>query len=192
MTQRIIVGVSGASGAIIGRRVLELLNAVACVESHLVFTPAAERTMRLEQGENSLEVCRALAAVCHPCNDVSAAIASGSFDCQGMIIAPCSMRTLSAIAYGLSDNLLTRAADVTLKERRRLVLIAREAPLHSGHLEAMLKVTNLGGIIFPPVPAFYAKPQTIDDIVTQIAARSLSLLDIDVEARLKRWGPAPL
>ena len=101
------------------------------------------------------------------------------------------MRTLSAIAHGLADNLLTRAADVTLKERRRLVLLAREAPLHAGHLEAMVKVTNLGGIIFPPVPAFYAKPRTIDDIVTQIAARSLELLGLDVENSIRRWGSKP-
>ncbi|MCB1503594.1 MAG: UbiX family flavin prenyltransferase [Hyphomicrobiaceae bacterium] len=192
MKQRIIVGVSGASGAIIGRRVLELASVAANVESHLVITPAAERTICLEQGNEALQSARALATVCHPCDDVSAAIASGSFDCQGMIIAPCSMRTLSAIAYGLADNLLTRAADVTLKERRRLVLIAREAPLHSGHLEAMLKVTNLGGIIFPPVPAFYTRPQTIDDIVTQIAARSLSFLGVDVEVSLKRWSQTPI
>ncbi len=188
MKQRIIVGISGASGAILGRRVLELLNEAANVECHLVVTPAAERTMALELNGRALEAARSLATVCHSYDDVSAAIASGSFRCDGMIIAPCSMRTLSAIAYGLADNLLTRAADVTLKERRRLVLLARESPLHAGHLEAMLKVTNLGGIIFPPVPAFYARPQTIDDIVTQIAARALELLGVDVEGRMKRWG----
>lgn len=188
MTQRIIVGITGASGAILGRRVLELLHDAANVESHLVVTPAAERTFFLELGPHALQQTQSVATLRHDIGDVSAAIASGSFRCQGMIVAPCSMRTLSAIASGLSDNLLTRAADVTLKERRRLVLLTREAPLHSGHLDAMLKVTNLGGIIFPPVPAFYTKPQTIDDIVTQIAARSLDLLGVDVEGALKRWG----
>ncbi len=191
MTQRIIVGITGASGAILGRRVLELLHGTADVESHLVVTPAAERTLSLEIDAAALQQVRALATVCHRCDDVAAAIASGSFRCLGMIVAPCSMHTLSAIAYSLADNLLTRAADVTLKERRRLVLVAREAPLHAGHLEAMLKVTNLGGIILPPVPAFYARPQTIDDIVTQIAARALDLLGVDVEGSLRRWGKQP-
>lgn len=188
MTQRIIVGITGASGAILGKRVLELLLGTEELESHLIVTPAAERTLSLELDGTALQAVQALATVCHRCDDVSASIASGSFRCEGMIIAPCSMHTLSAIAHGLADNLLTRAADVTLKERRRLVLIAREAPLHAGHLEAMLKVTNLGGIILPPVPAFYARPQTIDDIVTQIAARSLDLLGVDVEGCLRRWG----
>ncbi|MGD9669895.1 MAG: UbiX family flavin prenyltransferase [Hyphomicrobiaceae bacterium] len=191
MTQRIIVGISGASGAIFGRRILEMLNDAANVESHLVVTPAAERTISLELHRNALSALSTLATVRHSCDDVSASIASGSFRSDGMIIAPCSMRTLSAIAHGLADNLLTRAADVMLKERRRLVLLAREAPLHAGHLEAMVKVTNLGGIIFPPAPAFYAKPQTIDDIVTQIAARSLELLGVVVESSIQRWDPPP-
>jgi len=188
MKRRVVVGISGASGAILGRRVLELLRGAPDIESHLVVTPAAETTLALELDSSAPQAVRALATICHPCDDVSSAIASGSFRSEGMIIAPCSMRTLSAIAYGLADNLLTRAADVTLKERRRLVLVAREAPLHAGHLEAMLKVTNLGGIVLPPVPAFYARPQTIDDIVTQIAARALDLLGVDVEGSLVRWN----
>lgn len=191
MMQRIIVGISGASGAILGQRVLKLLNQAVDVESHLVVTPAAERTISLELEGVTRQSLEEMASFCHSCNDVSSPIASGSFRSDGMIIAPCSMRTLSAIAHGLADNLLTRAADVTLKERRRLVLLAREAPLHAGHLEAMVKVTNLGGIIFPPVPAFYAKPRTIDDIVTQIAARSLELLGLDVENSIRRWGSKP-
>lgn len=191
MKQRIIVGISGASGAIIGQRVLELLNQMADVECHLVVTPAAEKTIAMELGGTMLHALGSLATLCHCCDDVSASIASGSFRCDGMIIAPCSMRTLSAIANGLADNLLTRAADVTLKERRRLVLLAREAPLHAGHLEAMLKVTSLGAIVFPPVPAFYAQPRTIDDIVTQIAARSLGLLGVNAERFTKRWGDTP-
>lgn len=191
MKQRIIVGISGASGAILGQRVLELLSHAADVECHLIVTPAAERTIALELDETGLQSLRELGTVYHSCDDVSASIASGSFRCDGMIIAPCSMRSLSAIANGLADNLLTRAADVTLKERRRLVLVAREAPLHAGHLEAMLRVTNLGGIIFPPVPAFYAQPRTIDDIVTQIAARALGLLGVNVEGYTRRWGETP-
>lgn len=188
--QRIIVGISGASGAVLGLRALELVGDTFRVETHLVISTAAERTLALEVGPEAADRARSLASVVYDASNIGARIASGSFRSDGMIIAPCSMRTLSAIAHGLTDNLLTRAADVTLKERRRLVLLAREAPLHAGHLEAMLTLTRLGAIVMPPVPAFYAKPSTVDAIVTQIAARSLELLGIDVGDAIARWPGA--
>ena len=188
--QRIIVGISGASGAVLGLRALELVGDTFRVETHLVISTAAERTLALEVGPEAADRARSLASVVYDASNIGARIASGSFRSDGMIIAPCSMRTLSAIAHGLTDNLLTRAADVTLKERRRLVLLAREAPLHAGHLEAMLTLARLGAIVMPPVPAFYAKPSTVDAIVTQIAARSLELLGIDVGDAIARWPGA--
>lgn len=184
---RIIVAISGASGAVLGLRVLELLADGQRAESHLVISPAAERTLTLEVGDDAPARARSLAGVVYDAPNIGARIASGTFRCSGMVVAPCSMRTLSAIAHGLTDNLITRAADVMLKERRRLVLLAREAPLHAGHLNAMLAVTNLGAIVMPPVPAFYAHPQSLDDVVTQIAARSLDLLGLDVDHALARW-----
>ncbi len=189
-SQRIIVGISGASGAVLGLRALELVGDTFRVETHLVISTAAESTLALEVGPEAADRARSLASVVYDASNIGARIASGSFRSDGMIIAPCSMRTLSAIAHGLTDNLLTRAADVTLKERRRLVLLAREAPLHAGHLEAMLTLTRLGAIVMPPVPAFYAKPSTVDAIVTQIAARSLELLGIDVGDAIARWPGA--
>ena len=186
-TRRIIVGISGASGAVLGLKALELLNGSSGCEVHLVISRAAERTMRLEMGEAAVERARTLAHVNNPVDNVGSAIASGSFNAGAMIVAPCSMRTLSAIAYGLTDNLLTRAADVALKERRRLVLLAREAPLHTGHIEAMLRVSQSGAIVMPPVPAFYARPATLDEIATQIVARALDLCGVDVEGQLLRW-----
>ena len=185
---RFIVGISGASGAAIGLRVLEILRSGSDIEIHLVLSRGAERTFDLELGTHAKERAIALAHVCHAIDDLAAGIASGSFGVDGMVIAPCSMRTLSAVAYGLSDNLLTRAADVMLKERRRLVLVAREAPLHEGHIKAMLCATRLGAVIMPPVPAFYTRPGTVDDIVTQIAARALDLAGVPIEAALRRWG----
>lgn len=185
--RRIVVGISGASGAILGLKTLELLNGSSDWEVHLVVSRPAEQTMRLEIGETAAEYARSLAHVTYPVDHVGSAIASGSFRADAMIVAPCSMRTLSAIAYGLTDNLLTRAADVALKERRRLVLLAREAPLHAGHLKAMLRVTESGAIVLPPVPAFYARPATLDDIATQIAARALELCGVEVGEKLSRW-----
>jgi len=187
-TRRFVIGISGASGAILGLRCLEMLREISGIESHLVVTPAAERTLSFEIDRQAHARALALADVTHRCNDVGAAIASGSFRCQGMVVAPCSMRTLSAIAYGLSDNLLTRAADVTLKERRRLVLVARETPLHAGHIEAMLKVTGLGAIVLPPVPAFYTRPGSLDEVVSQIAAHALELAGLDMSHALVRWN----
>ncbi|KUO57931.1 MAG: hypothetical protein APF80_10110 [Alphaproteobacteria bacterium BRH_c36] len=184
---RLVIGMSGASGAVLGLRCLELVSELEQVECHLVVTPAAARTLTTELDGDAHSRAISLADVVHPCGDVGAAIASGSFRCHGMIVAPCSMRTLSAIAYSLSDNLLTRTADVMLKERRRLVLIGRETPLHAGHLEAMLKVTNHGAIILPPVPAFYTRPASLDEVVTQIAAHALELAGVEMSGVLVRW-----
>jgi len=181
---RIIVGISGASGVVYGLRALERL-AEAGVETHLVLTRSAALTIGYEL-EMPLEAVKAKAAVVHPLADVGASIASGSFRTEGMLVAPCSMRSLAAIATGNTDNLLTRAADVVLKERRRLVLLVREAPLHLGHLRNMVAVTEMGAVVSPPVPAFYAKPKTVDDIVEHTVARALDLFGIEVPGAV-RW-----
>jgi 4-hydroxy-3-polyprenylbenzoate decarboxylase len=185
--RRIIVGISGATGFQYGLKALELLSALQ-VETHLVVSKAAELTRSYET-DVTADRLSALADVTYPIADVGAAIASGSFQTLGMLVAPCSMRTLAVIASGASDNLLTRAADVILKERRRLVLMARETPLHLGHLRNMVTVTEIGGVIFPPVPAFYQKPATLDDLVTHSVARALDLFGLDVKT-LPRWGAA--
>lgn len=186
--QRAIVGISGASGAAIGLRVLERLAEVGTVETHLVISPAAERTLAAEIDAEAPARARALASQCHDHRDIGASIASGSFRTAGMIVAPCSMRSLCAIAYGQLGDLLTRAADVQLKERRRLVLVARESPLHLGHLRAMAQVTEYGAIIAPPVPAFYLKPADIAAIVDQIALRALGLLNLEPESvAFREW-----
>jgi len=178
--QRVIVGISGASGAAIGLRVLERLAEAGTIETHLVISPAAERTLATEIDPEAPARARALAAQYHDHRDIGASIASGSFRTAGMIVAPCSMRSLCAIAYGQLGDLLTRAADVQLKERRRLVLVARESPLHLGHLRAMAQVTEYGAIIAPPVPAFYLKPRDIAEIVDQIALRAIGLMTPDL------------
>jgi 4-hydroxy-3-polyprenylbenzoate decarboxylase len=175
--RRIIVAISGASGAVYGVRLLQVLREAPGVESHLVVSSAGWRNV---QEEHRLERT-AIEALVHPVRDiqdVGAAIASGSFQCSGMVVAPCSMRTLAAIAHGLSDNLLTRAADVVLKERRRLVLMVRESPLSLIHLRNMVSVTEAGAIICPPMPAFYLRPQSVDDIVDFSVARALDLLEV--------------
>jgi flavin prenyltransferase len=179
----LIVGISGASGAIYGVRLLEALRGK--VPTHLVVSKTAALTLK-EELDLSVEQVRALAQTNHQNADVGAVISSGSFKTRGMVIAPCSIRTLSDIAYGTTDTLLSRAADVTLKERRRLVLMVREAPLHLGHLRAMLAATENGAIIVPPVPAFYHKPKSIDDIVDQTIGRCMDLFGIDVDL-VKRW-----
>jgi flavin prenyltransferase len=179
----LIVGISGASGAIYGVRLLEALRGK--VPTHLVVSKTAALTLK-EELDLSVEQVRALAQTNHQNADVGAVISSGSFKTRGMVIAPCSIRTLSDIAYGTTDTLLSRAADVTLKERRRLVLMVREAPLHLGHLRAMLAATENGAIIVPPVPAFYHKPKSIDDIVDQTIGRCMDLFGIDV-GLVKRW-----
>ncbi|HEV2159834.1 UbiX family flavin prenyltransferase [Bradyrhizobium sp.] len=180
MTERqgIIVGVSGASGAAIGARIVELLADNSDYAVHLVVSPAAERTLQEEIGDGALARLRALAFRHHPHSDIGASIASGSYSVAGMIVAPCSIRTLSAIAWGQLDNLLVRAADVQLKERRRLVLLVRESPLHLGHLRAMVQATEIGAIIAPPMPAFYLRPQSLSEVIDQIAARAINLLGL--------------
>ena len=183
--RRLVVGISGATGIAYGIRVLELARK-AGVETHLVVTPAGQQTRAYETDLSTADLA-AMADVVHRPADIGAAIASGSFRTAGMIVAPCSIRTLSAIAYSNCDNLLTRAADVTLKERRRLVLLVRETPLTLGHLRAMAAVTESGGIVMPPVPAFYLRPQTLEDIVDHTAGRALDLLGFDVPD-LPRWG----
>jgi 4-hydroxy-3-polyprenylbenzoate decarboxylase len=180
----IIVGISGASGAIYGVRLLEALHA-GKIPAHLIISKSATLTLK-EEADVSLEQVRALAETTYQNTDIGAAISSGSFRTRGMLIIPCSIRTLSDIAHGTTDTLLSRAADVTLKERRRLVLVVREAPLHAGHLRSMLAATENGAIIVPPVPAFYHRPKTIDDIINQTVGRCLDLFDIDV-GLVKRW-----
>lgn len=175
--RRIIVAISGASGAVYGTRLLQVLQGMADVESHLVVSDAGWRNLQHELDMDRAFV-EAMADRVHDAANVGAAIASGSFRCSGMVIAPCSMRTLAAVAHGLGDNLLTRAADVMLKERRRLVLLVRESPLHLTHLRNMVSVTEMGGIICPPVPAFYLRPQSVGEIVDYSVARALDLLDI--------------
>jgi 4-hydroxy-3-polyprenylbenzoate decarboxylase len=183
--RRLVVGISGATGFGYGVRVLELARRTG-VETHLVVTPAAQQT-RAHESDLSARDLTALAAFAYRPADVGAAIASGSFRTDGMIVAPCSARTLSAIAHGLGDNALTRAADVTLKERRRLVLLFRETPLTLAHLRAMTAVTEMGGVVMPPVPAFYLRPGTIDELIDHTAGRALDLLDVEVPD-LPRWG----
>lgn len=182
---RLIVGISGASGVAYGVRVLELLKA-AGVESHLVITRAAEMTLGYETGVKAKDLEK-LAHTRYRIEDIGAAIASGSFGTLGMIVAPCSIRTMSEIATGVTSSLLTRAADVVLKERRRLVLMVRETPLHTGHLRTMTQLSEIGAIIAPPVPGLYAKPETVDELVTQTAARTLDLFGLDLP-QAKRWG----
>lgn len=177
MTPHVVVGISGASGAAIGLRIVEILEGLGA-EAHLVVSHAAERTLAEEVGLKALSRLRACARHWHGVDDIGASIASGSFPTRGMIVAPCSMRTLAAIAHCLADNLLVRAADVHLKERRRLVLVARETPLHLGHLRAMTAATEAGAIVMPPIPAFYLKPASIDDVVDQIAQRAIDLLRV--------------
>ena len=183
--RRIVVGISGASGAVLAVRLLQALQSQPGIETHVTVSDAAWLTLQHELGMGPADVT-ALAHQVHDVNAVGASIASGSFRCSAMVVAPCSMRTLAAIAHGLADNLLTRAADVILKERRRLVLLARETPLHLVHLRNMTTVTEMGGIICPPVPAFYQRPQTVEDIVQHSVARALDLLGLE-HALAPRW-----
>jgi len=182
--RRIVVGISGASGAVYGVRALELLMQ-AGVETHLVISRAASLTLTQETGLKPADVA-AKASVAYAVQDVGAAIASDSFVTDGMLIAPCSVRTLSEIVTGVTASLLTRAADVVLKERRRLVLMVRETPLHLGHLRSMVAATEMGAVILPPVPMFYAQPASLDAVVTQTAGRALEVLGIETSA-VVRW-----
>lgn len=183
-TSRLIVGISGASGTIYGVRLLELLRK-AEVETHLVMSRSAEMTLAYETDFKPKDV-RALASVHHAVTDIGAAISSGSFPTMGMIIAPCSIRTMSEIASGVTASLLSRAADVVLKEKRRLVLAVRETPLHVGHLRSMMVLAEIGAVIAPIVPAFYNRPRTVDDIVNHTCGRLLDLFGIDIGV-VKRW-----
>lgn len=183
--RRLIVGISGASGVDLGVRLLELLKTTD-VETHLILSKAADLTRSLESGYSS-DYVRSLASVVHPAGDVAASISSGSFRTMGMIIAPCSVKTLAEIATGVSSSLMSRAADVVLKERRRLVLMVRESPLNLIHLRNMTAATEAGAIIMPPVPAFYTGLKTVDEMLTQAAARALDLFDIETSS-IKRWG----
>lgn len=185
--RRVVLGVSGASGAIIALKVAELLSTKSSVETHLVVSSAAERTLRHEAGPAALMRLKSLCGVWHENEDIGAPIASGSFRVRGMIVAPCSMRSLAAIASGNTDNLLTRTADVQLKERRRLVLLTRETPLHLGHLRNMTAVTEMGAIVMPPVPAFYHRPTSVDEIVDHISARAIDLLDLPIPPLANAW-----
>lgn len=183
---RVVIGISGASGAAIGARIIEILAEAGGCEIHLVVSTAGERTLAHELGPDALPRLASLAARRHPVSDVGASIASGSFRTAGMIVAPCSIRTLAAIAGSHLDNLLVRAADVQLKERRRLVLMVRETPLHLGHLRAMAQAAEIGAVIAPPVPAFYLKPASIAEMVDQTARRAIALLAVETGC-----APAP-
>lgn len=185
MTRPLIIAITGATGVIYGIRLLEALAAMKDIETHLLISPAGVLTAQLETPYSKADI-EALADVVHPHRDISASIASGSFLTAGMVIAPCSMNTLGAIAIGLDNNLVTRAAGVTLKERRKLILLTRETPLNLAHLRNMTTVTEMGGIIAPPVPSFYNKPQKIDDIIDQTVGRTLDHLDIKTPL-VKRW-----
>jgi flavin prenyltransferase len=187
LKSRLIVGISGASGAVYGVRLLQVLKDLP-VETHLVMSKAAEMTLAYETDLKVKDV-RALADRWYPVSDVGAAISSGSFQTMGMIIAPCSVRSMAEIATGVTTNLLTRAADVVLKERRRLVLMLRESPLHTGHLRNLTALSEMGAIVAPPLPAFYTKPQTVADIVDHSVGRVLDLMGID-SGLVKRWGEA--
>lgn len=184
--QRLIVGISGASGVIYGIRLLEALKPLP-VESHLVMSRSAEITAAHET-DLKVKQIHALADVVHAPGDIAAPLASGSFRTLGMVIAPCSIRSMSEIATGVTSSLLTRAADVVLKERRPLVLMLRETPLHTGHLRNLLQLSEMGAVIAPPVPAFYAKPETVQDVVDQSVARVLDLFGLESEAIVGRWG----
>lgn len=188
--KRLIVGLSGASGAIYGVRLLQVLRNLADVETHLVMSQAARQTLSLET-DLSLRDVQALADVVHDARDIAASISSGSFKTAGMVILPCSIKTLSGIVNSYTDTLVTRAADVVLKERRPLVLCVRETPLHLGHLRLMTQAAELGAVIMPPVPAFYHRPQTLDDVINQTVNRVLDQFDIDLpEDLFTRWQGA--
>ena len=184
--KRVVVGVSGASGAALAMRIVERLMALE-TEVHLVVSPAAERTLEHEVGRDAFPRLSTLAHRVHDCADVGASIASGSFVTAGMIVVPCSMNSLAAIASGFSGNLLVRAADVQLKERRPLVLLPREAPLHLGHLRNLCAVAELGAIVLPPVPAFYHRPSSMEEAVDHIAGRAIDLLGLPVSAQTPEW-----
>lgn len=186
MTKKLVIGITGATGSIYAIRMLEKIKAIPDVESHLIISPSGLLNIKYELGIDRKRV-DTLADCVHGFRDVGATLASGAFDTSGMVILPCSMRTLAACAHGFSDNLITRAADVHLKERRRLVLAVRETPFNLAHLRNMTAVTEMGGIIFPPLPAFYHHPKTLDEMIDHTVTRILGLFDIHIEDALK-WG----
>jgi 4-hydroxy-3-polyprenylbenzoate decarboxylase len=188
--KKIIVGISGATGVIYGIRLLEVLKQLP-VETHLIITGPGEKNIEIET-EFTVEYVKNLATEVYDPTDITAAVASGSFKTDGMVIVPCTMRTLSAIANSFDSNLLVRAADCILKERRKLVVVARETPLHIGHIRLLAQVCEMGGIIVPPIPAFYHKPKTIDDLIYHLVGKILDQLDIEVEEDLfQRWAGCP-
>jgi 4-hydroxy-3-polyprenylbenzoate decarboxylase len=186
--QRLVVGISGASGVIYGVRALELLRELG-IETHLIMSRSAEITLAHETDLKVAQV-KALASIWYPAQDIGAAISSGSFQTLGMLVAPCSVRSMSEIATGVTSTLLTRAADVVLKERRRLVLMLRETPLHSGHLRTMTTLSEMGAIIAPPVPAFYARPKTLEEMIDHSVGRALDLFGLD-SGTVRRWREPP-
>ncbi|AZQ63786.1 UbiX family flavin prenyltransferase [Flammeovirga pectinis] len=186
--KKLIIGITGASGVIYGIRLLEVLKLIDNIETHLILSPSARINIEIETDYNFKDV-EALADVVHKYKDQAAPISSGSFKTDGMIVAPCSMKTLSAIVHSYADSLIIRAADVILKDRRKLVLMPREVPLHVGHCKLLYEAAQLGAIISPPMPAFYSEPKTIDDLINHTIGRTLDLFDIDAGI-LKRWeGP---
>jgi 4-hydroxy-3-polyprenylbenzoate decarboxylase len=186
--RRLVVGISGASGVIYGVRALELLRELG-IETHLIMSRSAEITLAHETDLKVAQV-KALASICYSAQDIGAAISSGSFQTLGMLVAPCSVRSMSEIATGVTSTLLTRAADVVLKERRRLVLMVRETPLHTGHLRTMTTLSEMGAIIAPPVPAFYARPKTLGEMVDHSVGRALDLFGLD-SGTVRRWRETP-
>jgi flavin prenyltransferase len=184
--KRLIVGLTGSSGVIFGVRLLEVLKPIPDIETHLILSKGAELTLRLETEKSPAEV-KALAELVHNPRNLAASISSGSFPVFGMAVVPCSMKSLAQIALSLGDNLLARAADVTLKERRKLVLVPRETPLHLGHLRHMTAITEMGGVILPPMPAFYHAPKTIMDLVDQTVGKVLDQFEIEHDL-FRRWG----
>jgi 4-hydroxy-3-polyprenylbenzoate decarboxylase len=183
---KIVVGINGASGVIYGIRLLQVLSGIKGIETHLIVSHAGERTIEIETEYKANEI-RTLAHYCYRIDDLGACLASGTFKHDGMIIAPCSMKTLSAIAHAYADNLIARAADVTLKERRKLLLLVRETPLHLGHLRNMVCVSEMGGIIMPPVPAFYHQPHTVEDIIDHTVGKALDLFNLE-HSLFDRWS----
>ncbi len=186
--RRLIVGISGASGVVYGVRMLEMLHAIKDIETHLVMSKSAELTMAYETDYKPKDV-KALASVVHPIGDIGASISSGSFKTMGMVVVPCSIRSMSEIATGVTTSLLSRAADVVLKEKRRLVLAVRETPLHGGHLRTMVTLSDIGAVVAPIVPALYNKPKTVDDVINHTVGRLLDFFGI--ETRIKRWEGGP-
>jgi len=183
--KRLIVAVTGASGVIYGIRALEILRGLTDIETHVILSPSAARTIA-EETDYSIDQVRALGDTIYSHKDIGAAISSGSFRTEGMLVAPCSVKTLSGIANSFDEELVVRAADVCLKERRKVVLLFRETPLHAGHIDLMAKATRNGAIVMPPVPGFYHRPRSVDDIVTQTVGRALDLFGIDAHV-VKRW-----